>query len=125
MSTSTKPAHEIVSATAANDLYYNPETGIDWPVGGDESLRGHGTIGLRRASQRVHTAPASNASFVGLVGKIGPAFKNGRASDGEILIADPDNDSVWSMKIPGDYFQSTQAERLRAALDHLIAIESY
>ncbi len=51
MNTSTKPAHEIVSATAANDLYYRD--GIDWPVGGDESLRGHGTIRLRRASQRV------------------------------------------------------------------------
>lgn len=51
MHTSTKPAHEIVNARSANELYYRD--GVDWPVGGDESLRGHGTIGLRHASQRV------------------------------------------------------------------------
>lgn len=58
---------------------------------------------------------------IGLIGKIGPAFKNDRSSDGLIEIADLDNDSTWTLPIPGDYFARPRSERFRAAFDHLIA----
>lgn len=46
-----RPAHDEVTPRAANKLF--SDTGIDWPVSGDESRVSYGTIGMRRASQRV------------------------------------------------------------------------
>lgn len=60
--------------------------------------------------------------FVGLVGKIGPAFTD-HGSSGVIEIAEPENDSTWIMPIPGDYFALDMGKRLRAAFDHLLACE--
>ena len=43
----TYPANERVIAIAAN------ATPVEWPVSGDESVRAHGYIGLRRARDSV------------------------------------------------------------------------
>lgn len=45
--TQSKPAHETVSALAAND------TPVDWTVSGDETVRAHGYIGIRKARNAV------------------------------------------------------------------------
>lgn len=60
---------------------------------------------------------------VGLVGRIGPAFTEGRSRSGVIEVADVYNDQVWEMPIPGKYFGLPAGECLRAAFDHLIATE--
>lgn len=60
--------------------------------------------------------------FVGLVGKIGPAFTS-LSSSGSIKIAEPESDSSWSISVPGDYFALSFKERLRAAFDHLVSCE--
>lgn len=63
--------------------------------------------------------------YVGLVGKIGPAFSEGRMEHGRIEIAEEANDSTWIMRIPGLYFAEDRKECLRAAFDHLLACENY
>lgn len=45
--TTTRPAHETVTARAANS------TPVEWAVSGDESVRAHGYIGMRKARNAV------------------------------------------------------------------------
>lgn len=47
-----KPAHDTVTLAAADNLW--SANAIDWPVSGDDTRLGHGTIGMRRVSQRVN-----------------------------------------------------------------------
>lgn len=47
-----KPAHDTVTASAADNLWST--NALDWPVGGDDTRLSHGTIGMRRVSQRVN-----------------------------------------------------------------------
>lgn len=54
MTTATTPraANDRATAVNANELFNS--TGIDWPVSGDATTVGYGTIGARRAAQAVH-----------------------------------------------------------------------
>lgn len=52
LSTDGRPAHDMVQAHRAQELYAS--NGVDWTVSGDATLAGYGTIGTRRASQRVN-----------------------------------------------------------------------
>lgn len=45
--TLTRPAHETMGALAANDAH------VEWTVSGDETVRAHGYMGLRRARNAV------------------------------------------------------------------------
>lgn len=45
--TITRPAHETVGAVAANS------TPVEWTVSGDETVRAHGYVGLRKARSAV------------------------------------------------------------------------
>lgn len=64
-----------------------------------------------------------STKHVGLIGKVGPLFRETNARDGMIEIADNNNDATWAMPIPGTYFGYDQHERVSAAFRHLIANE--
>lgn len=61
---------------------------------------------------------------VGLVGKIGPAFKNGINSQGSIEVTDGYSDNSSLVNVPGDYFALPKNECLRASFDQLIDCEN-
>jgi hypothetical protein len=57
-----RAANDLVVAENAQRL--ERDTGIDWPVSGDETRRGYGYIGMRRVAQSINIWDTANLTGV-------------------------------------------------------------